>query len=189
LFASPGHAIVLEVIDFRLPTCAEAGLILWLGDDFQTKCLTQEPLTVVSNIQQNVTLRFYTLAQIKHGGFLIKYSVLPVSNNATVHLQCYVTPAAMTRPVLSTHSSIPNLSQQTMLSSPNMNNEMNIAIDQVNSNSIDNERRREAMNEQEPLSSFIVTPANDLIKRFPSGHDFIPPILGTLEENKVCATI
>ncbi|CAF4829195.1 unnamed protein product, partial [Rotaria socialis] len=109
--------------------CAEAGLILWLGQDFQTKCLTQEPLTVVSNVKQNVTLRFYTLAHAKHGGFLIKYSILPASNNATVRLQCYVAPAVK-RPPLSANFPSPNLSQQQPPHPPNMNNEMNVAIDQ-----------------------------------------------------------
>ncbi|CAF4568275.1 unnamed protein product [Rotaria sp. Silwood1] len=176
LFASPGHAIVLEVIDFRLPTCAEAGLILWLGQDFQTKCLTQDPLTVVSNVQQNVTLRFYTLASVKHGGFLIKYSVLPVSNNATVRLQCYVAPA-VSRPPATTKFPAPNISQQPSLHASNMNNEMNVPIDQ---------ERREGGGEREevPSPSLVVTHPNDLIKRFPSGHDVAPPILGTLEEHK-----
>ncbi|CAF0731287.1 unnamed protein product [Rotaria sordida] len=176
LFASPGHAIVLEVIDFRLPTCAEAGLILWLGQDFQTKCLTQDPLTVVSNIQQNVTLRFYTLAHVKHGGFLIKYSVLPVSNNGTVRLQCYVAPAVNRTPV-STNFPIPNLSKQPSLHISNMNNEMNVPIDQ---------ERRVGGGEREdiPLSSLGVTHSSDLIKRYPSDHDIAPPILGTLEEHK-----
>lgn len=172
LFASPGHAIVLEVIDFRLPTCAEAGLILWLGQDFQTKCLTQDPLTVVSNIQQNVTLRFYTLANIKHGGFLIKYSVLPLSNNATVRLQCYVAPA-VSRPPIVTNFPIPNLSQQPSLENPNINNAINLAVDRGGG-------------EEVPLSALEDTHSNDLIKRFPSGYDVAPPILGTLEEQKVC---
>ncbi|CAF3504136.1 unnamed protein product [Rotaria socialis] len=176
LFASSGHAIVLEVIDFRLPTCAEAGLILWLGQDFQTKCLTQEPLTVVSNVKQNVTLRFYTLAHAKHGGFLIKYSILPASNNATVRLQCYVAPAVK-RPPLSANFPSPNLSQQQPPHPPNMNNEMNVAIDQ--------ERQEDGGEREEiPLPPLVVTHSNDLIKRFPSGHDVAPPILGTLEEHK-----
>jgi len=174
LFASPGHVIVLEVIDFRLPTCAEAGLILWLGQDYQTKCLTQEPLTVVSNIQQNVTLRFYTLAHIKHGGFLIKYSVLPISNNATIRLQCYVAPA-VSRPTVVTNFPIPNLSQHPELQTPNTNNEMNIAVDQGGGSE-----------EVVPLPPLDTTHSNDLIKRVPSGHDVVPPMLGTFEENKVC---
>lgn len=181
LFASPGHAIVLEVIDFRLPTCAEAGLILWLGQDFQTKCLTQDPLTVVSNVQQNVTLRFYTLAQVKHGGFLIKYSVLPVSNNATIRLQCYLAPA-VGRPPVSTNLPPPNLSQQSPVQIANTNNGMSVLIDQ--------ERRESGSAREEiPSSSLVATHSNDLIKRFPSGHDVAPPILGTLEEDKVCEHI
>ena len=190
LFASPGHAIVLEVIDFRLPTCAEAGLILWLGQDFQTKCLTQDPLTVVSNVQQNVTLRFYTLSQMKHGGFLIKYSVLPVSNNATVRLQCYVAPA-VNRPPASTNLILPNLSpSQSMLPATNANSEVNILIDQASSNSDGNSKDGGGGGDGEgPLSPLAATHSNDLIKRFPSGQDFVPPIVGTLEEHKVCDSI
>ena len=182
------------MIDFRLPTCAEAGLILWLGQDFQTKCLTQEPLTVVSNIQQNVTLRFYTLTNVKHGGFLIKYSVLPVSNNATVRLQCYVAPAVSRSPG-STKLSPQNLSPHSMLTMANPNNEMNIVIDQaggnsVDGNSIDNSNREgEGTAGEVPLSPLAASHSNDLIKRFPSGQDFVPPILGTLEEHKVCASL
>jgi hypothetical protein len=175
LFPSPGHAIVLEVIDFRLPTCAEAGLILWLGQDFQTKCLTQDPLTVVSNIQQNVTLRFYTLSHIKHGGFLIKYSVLPISNNATVRVQCYVAPA-VSRPPEITNFPVPNLSQHPPLQMPNTNNEINIAVDQGGGEGI-------------PLPPLDATHSNDLIRRFPSEHAVVPPLTGTLEEPKVCANI
>ncbi len=159
------------MIDFRLPTCSEAGLILWLGQDFQTKCLTQDPLTVVSNIQQNVTLRFYTLAHIKHGGFLIKYSVLPLSNNATVHLQCYVAPA-VTRPPAVTNFPIPNLSQQPSFSMSNMDN----AVDRRGEDNVPS------------LPSDIIH-SNDLIKHFPSERDVVPPILGTLEEHKVCDNI
>jgi hypothetical protein len=184
LFASPGHAIVLEVIDFRLPTCAEAGLILWLGQDFQTKCLTQDPLTVVSNIQQNVTLRFYTLAHAKHGGFLIKYSVLPVSNNATIRLQCYVAPA-VSRPSASTNLPAPNLLQQPSLQLPNINHATNIGTDQgggAGSGEGDGE-------EGVFLPSLPVAHMNDLIKRFPSVPDVAPPFLGTLVEHKVRESI
>jgi hypothetical protein len=173
LFAPPGHAIVLEVIDFRLPTCAEAGLILWLGQDFQTKCLTQDPLTVVSNIQQNVTLRFYTLAHAKHGGFLIKYSVLPVTNNATIRLQCYVAPA-VSRPPASTNFPTPNLSQQPPLQIPGMPDGMDMMIDPQG---------------DVPIPPLIVTHPNDLTKLLPSDQNDAPPILGTLEEHKVCEKI
>ncbi|CAF0793189.1 unnamed protein product [Adineta steineri] len=182
LFASPGYAIVLEVIDFRLPTCAEAGLILWLGQDFQTKCLTQDPLTVVSNIQQNVTLRFYTLAHVKHGGFLIKYSVLPVSNNATVRLQCYVAPAVSRSPIAQNFP-IENMPQQPSLHVPITNNEMNPPIDQGRGNGGEGGEDRIEGGEI-PFPSLVATHSNDLIKRFPSAHDGAPPILGILEEHK-----
>jgi hypothetical protein len=105
LFASSGHSIVLEIIDFHLPTCAEAGLILWFGQDFQTKCLTQNPLILISNPEQNVTLRFYTLKNLKQGGFLLKYSLSPESDNATIRLHCYAAPM-ISRSVVS-NSSLP----------------------------------------------------------------------------------
>ncbi|CAF0747177.1 unnamed protein product [Adineta ricciae] len=181
LFATPGYAIVLEVIDFRLPTCAEAGLILWLGQDFQTKCLTQDPLTVVSNVQQNVTLRFYTLSHMKHGGFLIKYSVLPVSNNATVRLQCYVAPAVSRSP-MSTGFPSSDLSQQPPLHIPVGDNGMNVAIDRESGAEGNDERRR--IGDEMPVPSFVATHSNDLIKRFPSGHDDSSSVFGTLEEPK-----
>ncbi len=163
------------MIDFRLPTCSEAGLILWLGQDFQTKCLTQDPLTVVSNVQQNVTLRFYTLSHMKHGGFLIKYSVLPLSNNATVRLQCYVAPAVSRSPPV-TNFPLPNLSQHPSFSVTNINNEMNIPVEQKDEDNVPS------------LPSGIVH-SDDLIKQFPSERDVVPPILGTLEEHKVCENI
>jgi hypothetical protein len=106
---------------------------------------------------------------MKHGGFLIKYSVLPLSNNATVRLQCYVAPA-VNRPPTVTNFPSPNLSQQPSLEIPNMNDDINIAVDQEG---------------EVPSLSLDVTHSNDLIKRFPSGHDVAPPILGTLEEHKV----
>lgn len=89
LIASPGHSVVLEIIHFHLPTCAEAGLILWFGQEFQTKCLTHSPVILISTADQNVTLRFYSLKSMTQGGFLMKYSVSPESNQASVRLQCY----------------------------------------------------------------------------------------------------
>ncbi|CAF1315826.1 unnamed protein product [Adineta ricciae] len=89
LVASPGHSVVLEIIHFHLPTCAEAGLILWFGQEFQTKCLTHSPIILISTADQNVTLRFYSLKSMAQGGFLMKYSVSPESNQASVRLQCY----------------------------------------------------------------------------------------------------
>ncbi|CAF4855367.1 unnamed protein product, partial [Rotaria sp. Silwood2] len=86
LVGSGNNSIVIEFIYFNLSICSESGLILWIGQDFQTKCLTQDPITIISNIQQNITFRFYTLKSIKKGGFLIKYSLLPESNNGTVRL-------------------------------------------------------------------------------------------------------
>ena len=88
LSPSSGHSIVVELIDFHLPTCPEAGLILRLGDEIQTKCSTQNPLTLLGNPHQNLTLRFYSSTHVNHGGFLMKYSVTPVTDNATVRLQC-----------------------------------------------------------------------------------------------------
>lgn len=95
LIATPGHSVVLEIVDFRLPTCAEAGLILWFGQDFQTKCLAHNPVILIGHVDQNVTLRFYSLKHISQGGFLMKYAVSPESDNATVRLQCF---AATTAP-------------------------------------------------------------------------------------------
>jgi hypothetical protein len=114
LIASPGHSIILEIIDFHLPACTEAGLILWLGQDFQTKCLRQDPVTLISNFQQNITLRFYTLKNNKQGGILMKYSLSPESDNATVRLQCY-TPSAINRSTIlniKSSSQVPNIFDQ-----------------------------------------------------------------------------
>jgi hypothetical protein len=111
LIPSSGHSIILEIIDFHLPICAEAGLILWLGQDFQTKCLAQDPVTLISNTQQNVTLRFYSLKPNKQGGFLMKYSVSPESDNATVRLQCY-TGSAINRSTIANSSFNPKPSPQ-----------------------------------------------------------------------------
>ncbi|CAF0928363.1 unnamed protein product [Didymodactylos carnosus] len=170
LFASPGHAIVLEVIDFRLPSCAEAGLILWMGSDYQTKCLTQDPLTVVGNVQQNVTLRFYTLNNMKHGGFLIKYSVLPVSNNATVRLQCYTAPSNQQQKMtIPPPTVIPPFPFGAKTDDDSIEQDaMNIIIDDLNSNG----------NSYKPA-----THPTDLSKRFTISND-PPPILGTLQEHR-----
>ena len=126
-------------------------------------------------MHQNVTLRFYTLASIKQGGFLIKYSVLPLSNNATIRLQCYVAPAVSRAPIATNFSPI-HPSQQPSEQILPMNNEMTIPVDQRNSG------------ENSPSPPLDIIHSNDLIKRFPSGQDVIPPILGTLEEHKVCVT-
>ena len=88
LSPSVGHSIVVELIDFHLLACSEAGLILRLGEEIQTKCSTQNPLTLLGNPHQNLTLRFYSSVNVTLGGFLIKYSLTPVTNNATVRLQC-----------------------------------------------------------------------------------------------------
>lgn len=127
-------------------------------------------------MQQNVTLRFYTLAHIKHGGFLIKYSVLPLSNNATIRLQCYVAPAVSRAPVATNHPAM-NLPPQPSEQIPHLTNEMTIPVEQRTSG------------ENSPSPPLDIIHSNDLIKRFPSGHDVIPPILGTLEEHKVCVDL
>jgi hypothetical protein len=88
-------------------------LILWLGQDFQTKCLKQEPVTLISNFQQNITLRFYTLKNNKQGGILMKYSLSPESDNATVRLQCY-TPSAINRSTIS--NSLLNIKSSSQIS-------------------------------------------------------------------------
>lgn len=88
LSPSVGYSIVVELIDFHLPTCPEAGLILRLGEEIQTKCSTQNPLILLGNPHQNLTLRFYSSVNVTLGGFLIKYSVTPVMSNATIRLQC-----------------------------------------------------------------------------------------------------
>ena len=163
-----------------MPTCAEAGLILWLGKDFQTKCLTQDPLTVVSNIRQNVTLRFYTLAPVKHGGFLIKYSVLPASNNATVRLQCYIAPI-VSQSSVSSKFPMPHLSQQTLQVS-DMNNQINAVVDQG--------RREDGSGREEVLSPSLTTSHfNNFMEQFPSEYGVTPPIHGVLEGDEVCERI
>jgi len=101
LIPLPNHSIILEIIDFNLPICTESGLILWLGQEFQTKCLKQDPVTLISNTQQNITLRFYSLKSNKQGGILMKYSVSPESNNATIRLQCYTTSTIINRSTIS----------------------------------------------------------------------------------------
>ncbi|CAF1190891.1 unnamed protein product [Rotaria sp. Silwood1] len=90
LIPSGNNSIVLEIIYFNLPICTEAALVLWIGQDLHTKCLQQDPITFISNIQQNITFRFYTLKNNKYGGFLMKYSILPETNNGTIRLQCYL---------------------------------------------------------------------------------------------------
>ncbi|CAF0883584.1 unnamed protein product [Rotaria sordida] len=102
LVASSNNSIVLEIINFNLPICSEAGLLLWIGEDFQTKCLTQDPITLISNYQQNITFRFYTFKNQKQGGFLMKYYLLPQSNNATLRLQCHLT-SSSNRSIISNH--------------------------------------------------------------------------------------
>ena len=117
LMASPGHSIILEIIDFHLPICAEAGLILWLGQDFQTKCLIQDPVTLISQYQQNITLRFYSLKSHQQGGILMKYSVSPETDNGTIRLQCSAESTMVSRshylPNLKTSSLISNIVDQT----------------------------------------------------------------------------
>lgn len=120
LIASPGHSIILEIIDFHLPICAEAGLILWLGQDFQTKCLTQDPVTLISQYQQNITLRFYSLKSHQQGGILMKYSVSPETDNGTIRLQCSAESTMVSRsilsqnfPILKTSSFMSNIVDQT----------------------------------------------------------------------------
>jgi hypothetical protein len=56
---------------------------------------------------------------------------------------------------------------------PNTNNEMNIAVDQGGG-------------EEALLPPLDATHMNDLIKRFPFGHDAAPPTHGTNDEHKVC---
>jgi len=77
---------------------------------------------------------------------------------------------------LVTNFPVPNLSQHPPLQIPNANNEMNIAVDQGGG-------------EEVPVPPLGATHPNDLIRRFPSGHDAAPPIPGIFEEHKVCENI
>lgn len=89
LVPSSNHLIALEIIDFRLPPCSEAGLYLSIAEDHRPKCSNQNPITLLANYQQNVTLRFYTVSNFTQGGFLLKYSTLPLNSNGTIRLECH----------------------------------------------------------------------------------------------------
>lgn len=143
LIASPGHSIILEIIDFHLPICAEAGLILWLGQDFQTKCLTQDPVTLISHFQQNITLRFYSFKSHQQGGVLMKYSVSPESDNATLRLQC----------------SPESTASRSILSNVKTSSTMNSLVDQTDSIDIS------INDDQDSSRSFRSMPSNQSIQK------------------------
>ncbi|CAF4716887.1 unnamed protein product, partial [Rotaria sp. Silwood2] len=113
-----------------------------------------DPITIISNIQQNITFRFYTLKSIKKGGFLIKYSLLPESNNGTVRLQCYVA-SSINRSTIS-------------------NNFLTYKYSRNNSNIYDNEYEKE----------LSITNSNDLIKKFRPIQSIIQPYTDILSINK-----
>lgn len=89
LTPSINHSIIFELIDISLPNCSEANLLLSIGHDFQNKCQKQNPVTLIGHIQQNITMRFFSLKHVKHGGVLMKYSVSPQSKNGSIRVQCF----------------------------------------------------------------------------------------------------
>ncbi len=92
-------------------------------------------MILISNTEQNVTLRFYTLNNIKQGGFLLKYSLSPESDNATVRLHCYAAP--MISRSIASNTSLP------MTTSPQVQNTFH----------------------QEDRKQVLATNRNDLLKR------------------------
>lgn len=97
LIAPIGHSILFEFIDIHLPNCSDAALLLWIGDQFQSKCQKQNPMSFIGNPHQNITLRFYSLTNVSRGGVLMKYSILPSNDNATLRLQCFSSPMSSMR--------------------------------------------------------------------------------------------
>lgn len=88
LIPSINHSIIFELIDLSLPNCSEANLLLRIGHEVQNRCQKQNPVTLISQIHENITMRFFSLKNTKHGGILMKYSVSPESKNGSIRVQC-----------------------------------------------------------------------------------------------------
>lgn len=73
LSAPKGNKIAVEVLDFRLPSCSQAGLTLWSDSSTYTHCLSISGGVLPGSESQNISMRLHSEARRLNAGFLLKY--------------------------------------------------------------------------------------------------------------------
>lgn len=73
LQAPAGHTVSIEVLDFRLPICSQAGLTVWSDSSTYTHCMTIPTGMLPGSGGQNISMRLHSQNRKYNAGFLLKY--------------------------------------------------------------------------------------------------------------------
>jgi hypothetical protein len=73
LQAPIGYTVAIEVLDFRLPGCSQAGLTIWSDQSAFTHCLSISTGILPGSGGQNISMRLHSQNNKKNSGFLLKY--------------------------------------------------------------------------------------------------------------------
>lgn len=71
--APQGYTISIEVLDFRLPGCSQAGLTIWSDSSTYTHCLSIASGILPGSDSQNISMRLHSENKKVNAGFLLKY--------------------------------------------------------------------------------------------------------------------
>ncbi len=73
LQAEKGFTIALEVIDFRIGSCSQAGLTIWSDTSTYTHCSSIPSGILPGSGGQNISMRLHSQSNKNKAGFLLKY--------------------------------------------------------------------------------------------------------------------
>ncbi|RNA33289.1 mannan-binding lectin serine protease 2-like [Brachionus plicatilis] len=73
LSAPKGFTVAVEVLDFRLPSCSQAGLTLWSDSATYTHCLTIAGGVLPGSESQNISMRLHSETRKLNAGFLLNH--------------------------------------------------------------------------------------------------------------------
>lgn len=68
-----GYTVMIEVLDFRLPGCSQAGLTIWSDTTTFTHCLSISTGILPGSGGQNISMRLHSQNKKNNAGFLLKY--------------------------------------------------------------------------------------------------------------------
>ncbi len=71
--APTGYTVSIEVLDFRLPGCSQAGLTIWSDSATFTHCLGISTGILPGSGGQNISMRLHSQNKKNNAGFLLKY--------------------------------------------------------------------------------------------------------------------
>ena len=68
-----GFTVMIEILDFRLPGCSQAGLTIWSDASTHTHCLSMPTGILPGSGGQNISMRLHSQNKKNNAGFLLKY--------------------------------------------------------------------------------------------------------------------